>query len=95
MSISAFHPSNAAMSGHYGGRKKGLISSIISFSGTMGYSLGSIFIILIIEKIGIHYTPLAMIPGIVMALITIKFLPAFSLVHTKKVQVIYFKKYAV
>jgi len=84
LSISAFHPSNAAMSGHYGGRKKGLISSIISFSGTIGYSLGSIFIILIIEKIGIPYTPLAMIPGIAMALITIKFLPALSLVHTKK-----------
>ncbi len=75
--------------------RKGLMSSIISFSGTVGYSLGSIFIILIIEKIGIHYTPLAMIPGIVMALITIKFLPAFSWFTPKKVQVICFKKYAV
>ncbi len=84
LSISAFHPSNAAISGHYGGRRKGLISSILSFAGTIGYSLGSIFIILIIEKIGIHYTPLAMIPGIVMALITIKFLSAFSQVHAKK-----------
>ena len=84
LSISAFHPSNAAISGHHGGRRKGLISSIISFSGTIGYALGSIFIILIIEKIGINYTPLAMIPGVTMALITIKFLPAFSSVHTKK-----------
>jgi len=84
LSISAFHPSNAAISAHYGGRRKGFISSILSFSGTLGYSLGSIFIILIIEKIGIHYTPLAMTPGIIMALITIKFLPAFSTVNIKK-----------
>jgi len=92
LSISAFHPSNAAMSAHYGGRRKGLISSVISFSGTVGYSLGSIFIILIIEKIGIHYTPLAMIPGVIMALITIKFLPAFSLVHTKNNTSNFFRK---
>jgi MFS transporter, FSR family, fosmidomycin resistance protein len=84
LSISAFHPSNAAMSGYYGGKRKGLMSSMIFFSGTIGYSLGSIFIILIIEKIGINYSPVAMIPGIVMALITIKFLSAFSQVQIKK-----------
>jgi MFS transporter, FSR family, fosmidomycin resistance protein len=92
LSISAFHPSNAAMSAHYGGRRKGLVSSLISFFGTFGYSLGSIFIILIIEKLGIHYTPFAMIPGIIMALITIKFLPAFSTTHVKKSTSNFFQK---
>lgn len=92
LSISAFHPPNAATSGHFGGRRKGLGSSIISFAGTFGYSLGSIFIILIIEKLGIHYTPIAMIPGIIMTLIMIKFMPNFHLNKNKKSTIKFFDK---
>jgi MFS transporter, FSR family, fosmidomycin resistance protein len=75
LAIAALHPSNAAMGGHCGGRRKGLANSLISFAGTLGYSLGSLFIILIIENIGLEFTPVAMIPGLIMALILIKYLP--------------------
>jgi MFS transporter, FSR family, fosmidomycin resistance protein len=92
LSISAFHPPNAALSGHFGGRRKGLTSSIISFAGTFGYSIGSIFIILIIEKLGIHYTPIAMIPGIIMTLVMIKFMPKFYLDKNKKSTIKFFDK---
>jgi FSR family fosmidomycin resistance protein-like MFS transporter len=92
LSISAFHPPNAAISGHFGGRRKGLGSSIISFAGTFGYSMGSVFVILIIEKLGIHYTPIAMIPGIIMTLVMIKFMPDFYLNKNKKSTIKFFNK---
>jgi len=72
LSISAFHPSSASIAGHFGGEKRGLGNSIISFGGNLGYSAGSLFVILIIEKFGISFTPLAMIPGIIMSVILFK-----------------------
>jgi len=75
LSISAYHPASAAIAGHYGGRRKGTSSSIINFGGNLGNALGSFIIILILEKIGIQYTPLIMIPGIITALVLIRFAP--------------------
>jgi MFS transporter, FSR family, fosmidomycin resistance protein len=92
LSIAAFHPSNASISGHFGGRRKGLGSAVISFSGTFGYSMGSIFVILIVEKMGIRFTPLAMIPGVLMTLIMIKYMPGFSLVNKNKIKIKFFEK---
>ncbi len=80
LSISAFHPSSASIAGHFGGEKRGLGNSIISFGGNMGYAAGSLFIIFIIEKLGLSFTPLAMIPGIAMAFIL------YGLVQSPKIQ---------
>jgi FSR family fosmidomycin resistance protein-like MFS transporter len=74
LSISMIHPPAAAMGGRFGGRMKGLSNSLISFSGTVGYALGSMLIIVVIEKIGVSFSPLTMIPGIVMALILFKYI---------------------
>ncbi|MCL4417873.1 MAG: MFS transporter [Actinobacteria bacterium] len=73
LSISAMHPPTAAMGGQFGGRMKGLSNSLISFFGTVGYALGSLFIIFIIEKLGISFAPITMIPGIVMAIILFRY----------------------
>lgn len=75
LSIAAYHPASAAIAGHYGGKRKGISSSIINFGGNFGNAVGSLLIILILEKVGIQYTPLAMIPGIIMTLILIKYAP--------------------
>lgn len=91
LAVASLHPPNAAMGGHYGGRRKGLANSLISFAGTFGYSLGSLFIILIIEKIGIFFTPIAMIPGIIMAIILFKYLPRSSEYRDKSSSVSFFK----
>ena len=69
LSIAAMHPATAAIGGQFGGKLKGLSNSLISFSGTFGYALGSLFIIAVIEKAGVVYSPLTMIPGIIMAAI--------------------------
>ncbi|MBM3706063.1 MAG: MFS transporter, partial [Actinobacteria bacterium] len=73
LSIAAMHPPSAAMGGKFGGKTKGLSNSLISFSGTFGYSIGSFFIIIVIEKLGAGFSPITMLPGIIMAIIVYKF----------------------
>jgi len=76
LGIAAFHPASAAMAGHYGGKKKGLGTALINFGGNFGVAFGSLLVILILKKIGINYTPLTMIPGIVIAFILLRYVPS-------------------
>ncbi len=75
LSIAAYHPASAAIAGHFGGDKKGLGSSIINFGGNLGYSIGSLLIILVTEKLNIYFTPIAIIPGLVIVIFLFKFAP--------------------
>jgi FSR family fosmidomycin resistance protein-like MFS transporter len=75
LGVAAFHPASAAIASYHGGRKKGFYSSIISFGGNFGAASGSLFIILILKKAGINFTPLAMIPGLLAACVLLKFIP--------------------
>jgi len=75
LGVAAFHPASAAMAGHYGGKKKGFGTALISFGGNVGSASGSLLVILILKKIGINYTPLAMIPGIAIAFIVLRYVP--------------------
>ena len=76
LGIAAYHPASAAMAGHYGGKKKGLGTALISFGGIFGVAFGSLLVILILKKIGINYTPLTMIPGIAFAFILLRYVPS-------------------
>ncbi len=78
LSIAAYHPASAAIAGHFGGSKKGLVSSIINFGGNFGGALGVLLIILIVEKLNMNLTPIAMIPGLIMVIVLFKFVPNAS-----------------
>jgi len=78
LGIAAYHPASAAIAGHYGGRRKGLSSSLINFGGNLGCAFGSLIMILILEKAGIEYTPLILIPGIITSLVLLKYAPKNS-----------------
>lgn len=75
LGVAAFHPASAAIAGYYGGKRKGMGSSLINFGGNFGNAIGSLLVILIFEKAGIEFTPLIMIPGIIMALVLVKYAP--------------------
>lgn len=85
LGVSAFHPPSTAIGAQYIGKKKGFGNSIISLGGSTGYAMGSIFFIAIIEKIGIKFSSLAMIPGLLMAVFLAKKLN-FSENDQKKAQ---------
>ena len=76
LGIAAYHPASAAIAGHYGGKRKGFGTSLINFGGNFGSAFGALILILILEKIGIEYTPFAMIPGIIIAVVLLKYVPS-------------------
>ena len=76
LGISAIHPPTAAVANYFGGFRKGFLNSIISLGGTVGFSIGSLLIILIINKLGPGYTIIGAIPGIIIAIIVFKYSPA-------------------
>lgn len=76
LGIAAYHPASAAVAGHFGGNRKAVSSSIINFGGNFGSALGVLLIILIVENINVKFTPAAMIPGIIMVIILLKYVPS-------------------
>lgn len=92
LGVAAIHPPTAATASHVGGSRKGLANSIISFGGAVGFSLGSLFVIFIVSKLGLKFTPLAAIPGIIMALFLIKFDSSIFLTETQKVKISFIRK---
>ncbi len=76
--VAIIHPPTAAIANIFGGRRKGFTNSLVSFGGALGFSFGSIFIIFIIERFGLAFTPLAAIPGLIVAALTMRFAPAIA-----------------
>ncbi len=76
LGVAAFHPPSTAIGAEYKGKKKGLGNSIISLGGIIGYSAGSLFFISIIDKVGIKFSPLAVIPGVIMTILLLKRIPS-------------------
>ncbi|MBC7333266.1 MAG: MFS transporter [Actinobacteria bacterium] len=84
LSIAAFHPPSAAIAGHFGGDKRTIGNSIISFGGNLGYSLGSLFVIFVVERLGLKFTPITMLPGVAMAFILLRLMPSEDSFRTNK-----------
>ena len=82
LGVSAIHPPGAAIANYYGGKRKGFANSLVSFGGTIGFSFGSLFIIYIIEKLGLKFTPIAAIPGMIIALVMVKYAPDIN-IHSR------------
>jgi|GEM_PF-528689 len=78
LGVAAYHPASAAIAGHFGGKNKGMGSSIINFGGNFGSACGVLLIISIAEKININFTPFAMIPGIIIVAVLLKYAPTIN-----------------
>jgi FSR family fosmidomycin resistance protein-like MFS transporter len=92
LGVSAIHPPGAAIANYFGGKRKGFANSLVSFGGTVGFSLGSLFIIYIIEKLGLNFTPIAAIPGIIIALIMVKYAPDINIKARKRLSASFWNK---
>jgi FSR family fosmidomycin resistance protein-like MFS transporter len=80
--IASFHPQSAAMTSFASRNRRGLGMSIFVTSGTIGYSLGPIFITYAVEYFGLEHSYLVMIPGVLVFLSLYCLLP--SLEHSSK-----------
>ena len=64
----AFHPSGTSMARAAGGKNKALTVSLFSAGGTLGLALGPSIILLVARTIGLQFSPLLMIPGVLLGI---------------------------
>ncbi len=62
----AFHPAGTGMARDAGGANKALTVSLFSAGGTVGLALGPSIILLLARTVGLEFSPLLMLPGIVL-----------------------------
>jgi MFS transporter, FSR family, fosmidomycin resistance protein len=62
----AFHPSAAAAAHRFGGERPGYAMSVYISGGTLGFSLGPLIFAPITERLGLSWTPLLAIPGLLL-----------------------------
>ena len=62
----AFHPSGTSMARAAGGANKALTVSLFSAGGTLGLALGPSIILLVARTVGLQFSPLLMIPGVLL-----------------------------
>ena len=90
--VAIIHPPTAAIANIFGGRRKGFTNSLVSFGGSLGFSFGSIFIIFIIERFGLAFTPLAAIPGLIVAAFTMRFAPDITFTGSTEHAISFFNR---
>ncbi|MBN2072365.1 MAG: MFS transporter [Actinobacteria bacterium] len=93
LGVAAIHPPSAAIASYFGGRRKGLSNSIVSFGGSIGYASGSLFIILIVKKLGLNFTPVAMIPALIIFPLLLKFSRSISRFNKNENRVSFLKRF--
>ena len=61
----AFHPPAAALVHRLGGRRTGLAMSVHITGGSLGFSLGPLLFAPFVQRFGLAWTPMLMLPGLV------------------------------
>jgi FSR family fosmidomycin resistance protein-like MFS transporter len=64
LGAAAFHPPAAALAHRLGGERPGLAMSVYISGGTLGFSLGPLMFAPFAERLGLGWTPLLALPGL-------------------------------
>ncbi len=65
LGAASFHPPAAALAHRLGGSRPGLAMSVYITGGTLGFSFGPLIFAPFAERFGLSWTPLLMIPGLI------------------------------
>ncbi len=79
----AFHPAGTSIA-RESGKNKGLAVGLFSFGGTIGLAIGPIVALFIIANFGLQWTPIVMIPGVVLALLMFVVMPKVDMSQVEK-----------
>ena len=71
----AFHPAGTSLMRGLGERFKELAVAVFSSGGTLGMAFGPVVILLMARTVGLAYSPLLMIPGVVLGMLLLTVLP--------------------
>ena len=69
----AFHPQVFSLAGELSGERRSFGLALFIFGGTMGLGLAPLWVPLYAEEIGLHALPLVSIPGLMFAVLLVKF----------------------
>ena len=71
----AFHPAGTSLMRVLGERFKELAVAVFSSGGTLGMAFGPVVILLMARTVGLRFSPLLMIPGLVLGVLLLTVLP--------------------
>ena len=79
----AFHPPAAAVVHRLAGNRQGLAMSFHITGGSLGFSLGPLFFAPFAERYGLNWTPLLMIPALLLLAVFLRSVPPMERLHEK------------
>lgn len=74
----AFHPPAAALVHRLGGKRKGLAMSVHISGGSVGFALGPLLFAPFVQRYGLTWTPLLMLPGLAALVVLLRKVPAID-----------------
>jgi MFS transporter, FSR family, fosmidomycin resistance protein len=77
----AFHPPAAALVHRLSATQKGLAMSVHITGGSLGFSLGPLVFAPFVERVGLAWTPVLMVPGLLVLLQFLRRVPKFERLH--------------
>jgi FSR family fosmidomycin resistance protein-like MFS transporter len=77
----AFHPPAAALVHRLSGARKGLAMSMHITGGSLGFSLGPLFFAPFVERMGVRWTPVLMMPGLIALALLLRRVPPIERLH--------------
>lgn len=81
LGAAAFHPPAAALAHRLGGDHRGLAMSVHITGGSLGFSLGPLLFAPAAQHLGLHWTPLLAIPGLVVIAFFLTRVPPMPVHH--------------
>src|SRR4051812_7111819 len=75
LGTAAFHPPAAALAHRLGGDRAGLAMSVHITGGTLGFALGPLLFAPFAEHLGLRWTPLLAIPGLIVVALFLQRVP--------------------
>jgi len=94
LGAAAFHPPAAALANRLGGDRPGLAMSVHITGGTLGFALGPLLFAPFAEHLGLGWTPVLAIPGLIVVAFFLPRVPPIELHHSGKGGVSALRPYA-
>jgi FSR family fosmidomycin resistance protein-like MFS transporter len=81
LGAAAFHPPAAALAHRLGGHHRGLAMSVHITGGTLGFAMGPLLFTPVAQHLGLNWTPLLAIPGLIVIAFFLTRVPPIPLHH--------------
>lgn len=78
LGVAAFHPAGAMLAHRYSQGRPGFAMAVYVTSGTLGFAVGPLAIALVVDRFGLHWVPVLMIPGLLVVSLALRRVPVLA-----------------